>query len=65
MRNLHNVAAEPSSSYRWAISFVSATPSVTVHLKFLLKQVNKFVSKYLKTRRSQMCGIVFMDFDTS
>ncbi len=62
MRNLHNVAAEPSSSYRWAISFVSATGLPLGTPEVFAKQVNKFVSEYLKQRRSQMCGIVFMDF---
>lgn len=60
MRNLHNVAAEPSSSYRWAISFVSATGLPLGTPEVFAKQVNKFVSEYLKQRRSQMCGIVFM-----
>ena len=62
MRNLHNVAAEPSPSYRWAISFVSATGLPLGTPEVFAKQVNKFVSEYLKQRRSQMCGIVFMDF---
>lgn len=60
--NLGNVATEPDSSYRWGISFVSATGLPKGTPEFFASEVNKQVAEYLKKSGKQVRGIVFIDF---
>lgn len=62
LRNFERVAAEPSGSCRWGISFTSATGMPTGTPLVFARQVNGKVTDALTERGKQPCGIVFIDF---
>lgn len=62
MRNLENVSAEPASSRRWGITFVSATGLPLGTPKVFADKVNRPVADALKKGGRKNCGIVFIDF---
>lgn len=62
IRNLKNVSAEPVSSHRWGITFVSATGLPLGTPKVFADKVNQPVADALKKDRLKNCGIVFIDF---
>lgn len=62
IRNLDNVSAEPVSSRRWGITFVSATGLPSGTPKAFADKVNKPVADYLRKGGRRICGIVFIDF---
>lgn len=62
IRNLDAISAEPVSSYRWGITFVSATGLPLGTPKVFADKVNNPVADYLKKANKRNCGIVFIDF---
>lgn len=62
IRNLDTVAAEPSSSCRWGITFVSATGLPLGTPKVFADRVNKPIADYLEWSGKRNYGIVFIDF---
>ena len=56
------MSAEPVSSRRWGITFVSATGLPLGTPKVFADKVNKPIADYLKQKNSRNCGIVFIDF---
>lgn len=61
-RNFDKVCAEPSSSRRWGISFVSATGLPAGTPLVFADQINEPVADYLQKGGKRHCGIVFIDF---
>ena len=62
VRNIEGMSAEPVSSRRWGITFVSATGLPLGTPKVFADKVNKPIADYLKQKNSRNCGIVFIDF---
>ena len=62
VRNIEGMSAEPVSSRRWGITFVSATGLPLGTPKVFADKVNKSIADYLKQKNSRNCGIVFIDF---
>lgn len=62
LRNLDRICAEPETSRRWGITFVSATGFPVETPKAFADRVNKPVADYLKRGNRRGCGIVFIDF---
>lgn len=62
IRNFDKLSAEPASSRRWGISFVSATGLPSGTPKVFADQINQPVADYLKKTDKRNCGIVFIDF---
>lgn len=62
IRNLERVAAEPSCSHRWGITFVSATGLPLGTPKVFADRVNGPVVDYLARSGKRNSGIVFIDF---
>lgn len=62
IRNFKKISAEPVSSRRWGITFVSATGLPLGTPKVFADKVNKRVADYLKKENKRNCGIVFIDF---
>lgn len=62
IRNFDSLSAEPTSSRRWGISFVSATGLPSGTPKVFADQINQPVADYLKKADKRNCGIVFIDF---
>lgn len=62
IRNFDSLSAEPTSSRRWGISFVSATGLPSGTPKVFADQINQPVADYLKKMDKRNCGIVFIDF---
>lgn len=60
--NFEKVSAEPPSSRRWGISFVSATALPWATPLFFADKVNEPVADYLEKGNKRHCGIVFIDF---
>lgn len=60
--NFENIAAEPAISFRWGISFVSATGLPFGTPAAFAKRVNEPVANYLIQANAKHCGIVFIDF---
>ena len=56
------MSAEPVSSRRWGITFVSATGLPLGTPKVFADKVNKPIADYLKQKNCRNCGIVFIDF---
>lgn len=61
-RNLKKIAAKPSDSQRWGISFASATGLPTGTPQAFANQVNAPLAEYIKHCGLRHCGIVFIDF---
>jgi len=62
IRNFDAISAEPTFSYRWGITFVSATGLPLGTPKVFAAKVNLPVADYLKKANKRNCGIVFIDF---
>lgn len=62
IRNIDKISAEPFFSYRWGITFVSATGFPLVTPKVFADKVNKPIADYLMKENKRNCGIVFIDF---
>ena len=61
-KNLKKIAAEPSDSKRWGISFASATGLPTGTPQAFANQVNAPLAEYIEHYGLHHCGIVFIDF---
>ena len=62
VRNFDTICAEPLSSFRWGISYVSATGLPTGTPVVFANQINKSLVVYLSENKRKSCGIVFIDF---
>ncbi len=62
INNFNKVSAEPASSHRWGITFVSATGLPSGTPAIFADKINKPVAEYLKKADKRNCGIVFIDF---
>lgn len=62
IRNFDKISAEPASSWRWGISFVSATGLPLGTPLVFANRVNEPVADYLEKAGKRNCGIVFIDF---
>lgn len=62
IRNFDKISAEPASSCRWGISFVSATGLPLGTPLVFANRVNEPVAEYLEKAGKRNCGIVFVDF---
>ncbi|WP_418696294.1 phosphatidylinositol-specific phospholipase C [Bacteroides sp.] len=62
INNFNKVSAEPASSHRWGITFVSATGLPSGTPAIFADKINKPVAGYLKKADKRNCGIVFIDF---
>ncbi len=62
VNNFNKISAEPVSSCRWGISFVSATGLPSGTPAVFAQKINGPVVDYLKKADKWNCGIVFIDF---
>lgn len=60
--NFDKVSAEPVTSYRWGISFVSATGLPLGTPLVFADKINEPVANYLREANKRNCGVVFIDF---
>ncbi len=60
--NFDKVSAEPVASYRWGISFVSATGLPLGTPLVFADKINEPVANYLREANKRNCGVVFIDF---
>lgn len=60
--NFEKVSSEPAFSYKWGISFVSATGLPLGTPKVFADQVNQPIADYLRKHGKRNYGIVFIDF---
>jgi 1-phosphatidylinositol phosphodiesterase len=62
MAHFDKLSAEPESSCRWGISYVSATAGVAGTPTAFAEKLNRWVADKLTVAARRRCGIVFIDF---